>query len=222
MYNFSSRRFNLRVCPVIVGSMMALSVASAVASQPEEFKKPETPQTLPQWSDVQSIITTTMKGRSATEILSRGIVSKTLTKLEKAGWKLSDRKAFEERFLKDSDFLVRQLQTKAGRQFTQRIGKQTGSYDRLDRLREMPYGPRRIRELIRGPDGYKLIEYMTTTKQGRNLGKQLSRGVNGKGFNKPTGKIYTIRRFVDELQRLHKAELARLQPASRKLPRGKR
>jgi hypothetical protein len=107
MFNFSCRRFNLRVCPVIVGSLIALSVASAVASQPEDFKKPETPQTLPGWGDVQSIITSEMKGRSETEILSRGIVSKTLTKLENAGWKLSDRKAFEERFLKDSDFLVR-------------------------------------------------------------------------------------------------------------------
>jgi hypothetical protein len=86
----------------------------------------------------------------------------------------------------------------------------------------MPYGPRRIRELIRGPDGYKLIEYMTTTKGGKNLSKQLACGVNGKGFNKPTGKIYTLRQLTAELQRLHKAALARSQPVRCKKLRGKR
>ena len=103
----------------------------------------------------------------------------------------------------------------------QRIGKQTGAYDRLDRLRKMPYGPGRIRELIRGPDGYKLIEYMTTTKQGKNLGRQLSRGVNGKGFNQPTGTIYTSRQLTAALQQLHKAALAKSQPKLSKTPRNK-
>ena len=103
-----------------------------------------------------------------------------------------------------------------------RIEAMSGAYDRLDRLRKMPYGPRRIRELIAGPDGYKLIEYMTSTKGGKNLGRQLSRGVNGKGFNKPTGKLYTARQFTAELQRLHKAALAKTQLKSGGTPREKR
>ena len=31
-----------------------------------------------------------------------------------------------------------------------------------------------VRDLIRGPDGYKMLQYMTTSAGGRQMGKQLS------------------------------------------------
>jgi hypothetical protein len=206
----------------MAASAVAWFLATGVPAHAADEKKPATDETLPQWAEVQSVIKDSMGKRSKAEILSHGDASKTFAKLEKAGWNLADRKQIEKRFLSDSDFLVRQLRSKAGRKFMQRIETMSGAYDHLDHLRKMPYGPRRIRELIRGPDGYKLIEYMTSTKGCKNLGRQFSRGVNGKGFNKPTGRLYTARQFTAELQRLHKAALAKSQPKSGRTPREKR
>ncbi len=54
-----------------------------------------------------------------------------------------------------------------------------------------------------------MIEYMTTTHEGRNLGALVSEGVNGENFNKPTGRIYTERELLNRLKISYDAEEAR-------------
>src|SRR5690606_6720734 len=54
-----------------------------------------------------------------------------------------------------------------------------------------------------------LIEYMTTTKAGKRLGKQVSRGEHGEDFNKPTGKIYNETQLLKRLKTSYDAETLR-------------
>jgi hypothetical protein len=61
-----------------------------------------------------------------------------------------------------------------------------------------------VRDLIRGADGDKLIEYLTTTRGGRNLGSALAGARQGANLNQPTGRIYT----ADELMAAIEESLA--------------
>jgi hypothetical protein len=73
----------------------------------------------------------------------------------------------------------------------------------------MPYGQQQIADLIQGPDGYKLFEYMTTTQGGKNMGSMLSEGVNGENFNRSTGRIYTQLDFIKRLKKSYDREAVR-------------
>ena len=143
------------------------------------------------------------------DLLSRGDVTRLFPKLAVLGWKVADQREITELLLTDADFLVTQLRTRSGRKFMRRIALLPDGYDRLDRLRGMPGGERQIRELIKSPGGDKLIEYMTTTPQGANLGRSLSRGTGGKGFNKPTPRLYTEQDLIGRLETSYRAEVAR-------------
>ena len=61
-------------------------------------------------------------------------------------------------------------------------------------------------DLIRGPGGEKLIEYMTTAAGGKELGKQLSQDPNGANFNAPTGRIYTVPDLLKYLKQQYDAQ----------------
>ncbi len=87
--------------------------------------------------------------------------------------------------------------------------KYPDAYDRLDRLSRMPMGHQNVDALIAGPDGYKMIQYMTSTSGGRNLGQMLSQDPRGANFNSPTGRIYTADQFLQRLTESYQAELKR-------------
>ena len=80
-------------------------------------------------------------------------------KLDKLGWKVADEKQIIGRVLSDNHSLVKQLRPLKGKKFMGQVSKSPAAYDRLDRLSKMPYGKRRVRELIDTPGGHKLIEY---------------------------------------------------------------
>jgi hypothetical protein len=136
------------------------------------------------------------------DLITTSAVELLFRKLEKINWKVADRRDILKLILSDSDWMARQFSSERGREFMREIADLPGGYDRVDRLRRMPYGQQQIADLVRSPDGYKLFEYMTTTQGGRNLGGMLSRGVNGSDFNSPTGRLYTE---VDFLKRLKKS-----------------
>jgi hypothetical protein len=136
------------------------------------------------------------------DLITNSAVEFLFRKLEKINWKVADRRDILKLVLSDSDWMARQFSSGQGREFMRQISELPGGYDRVDRLRRMPYGPQQIADLIRSPDGYLMFEYMTTTQGGRNLGGMLSQGVNGRDFNSPTGRIYTE---LDLLKRLKKS-----------------
>ncbi len=134
------------------------------------------------------------------DIISRSDVESLFGRLERLGWTPADRKEILAAVPADNNFLVKQLRTSAGRRFMRKIAKYPDAFDRLDRLSRLPYGKNTIKALVRGPDGYKMIEYMTTTKGGRQMGKMLSNTPKGTGFNKPTGRIYTVKQLLARLK----------------------
>jgi hypothetical protein len=143
------------------------------------------------------------------DLITVSVVEMLFRKLEKINWKVADRKDILKQVLPDSDWMARQFSGDRGREFMRHIADLPGGYDRVDRLRRMPYGQQQIVNLIGGPDGYKLFEYMTTTQGGRNMGKMLSQGVNGENFNQPTGRIYTELDLVKRLKKSYDREAVR-------------
>jgi len=150
-----------------------------------------------------------LKGYRSGELLARNQVGPLFVRLEKLGWRVKERDKISARLLPENDSLVRQLRSTGGRRFMRKLAKMPGAYDRLDRMRRMPYGSRRLREWMSNRGGDKLLEYMTTTRGGKLLSKQIARGKNGKGFDKPTGRLYTDRDLLKALKTSYKAELRR-------------
>jgi hypothetical protein len=136
------------------------------------------------------------------DLLTTSMVESLFRKLEKINWKVADRRDILKMVLSDSDWMARQFSSDRGHDFMRQIADLPGGYDRVDRMRRMPYGQQQIAALIQGPDGSKLFEYMTTTQGGKNMGLMLSQGVNGEDFNQSTGRIYTE---LDLLKRLKKS-----------------
>ena len=134
------------------------------------------------------------------DLITKKDVAPLLAQLRQQWLPAADASRILERTPAEGEFLVDQLSTANGRKFMRRIAKYPDAYDRLDRLSRMPYGRQTVRDLIRGPGGEKMIEYMTTTAGGEELGTQLSNTPDGKRFNAPTGRIYTVAILLDRLQ----------------------
>ena len=141
------------------------------------------------------------------DLITRDEVAPLLSLLKKQGLPLADAKEILKKTPAKGEFLVDQLSTKGGRKFMRQISAYPNAYDRLDRLGRLPHGKQTVRDLIRGPGGEKMIEYMTTTQGGKELGKQLSNAPDGKRFNRPTGRIYTMALLLDQLEQSRTAAL---------------
>jgi hypothetical protein len=173
------------------------------------------PATLPKFSEVKK---TTLayfeanKNYRAGDIISRSQVEAVLKQLAELGWRVAGRTAIVDAALPDNDMLVRELRAPSGRRFARRVAKIPEGYSRLDRLSRLPRGTQNVRNLIRGPDGHLMIEYMATTPYGANMGTLLAKAPRGKGFNKPTGRIYTVDMLLDRLEREYEKATAPAKP----------
>ena len=65
----------------------------------------------------------------------------------------------------------------------------------------LPNGRRTVHDLIGAADGYKMIEYMTTTHGGDEMGKMLSNAPHGADFNAATSRIYTANQLLAEIKK---------------------
>lgn len=152
------------------------------------------------------------------DLLTAPKVDRVLAKLEKINWKVADAHEIVKLVLSDSDWMAERLSSGDGREFMRRIATMPGGYDRVDRLRNMPNGQYQVSDFIESPGGYTMIEYMTTTQEGKNLGALVSEGVNGADFNKPTGRIYTERELLKRLRISYDAEVDRRKGIEPKQP----
>jgi hypothetical protein len=139
------------------------------------------------------------------DLITRSQIERIVAKVQSVGVKLDEASGIAKRGLADDSFLVRELSTADGRRFMRRIANDKGAYARLDRLSTIPRGQQTVRDLVRMKDGDRLIEYMATTKGGRNMGGMLSGARGGIDLNKPTGRIYT----ADDLIAAIKAAMAK-------------
>lgn len=198
--------------------MVALFVVSVIFAGSIEQAVSAPPQKLPPLTDVldyadQHFATTA--GYRPGDIISTSYVTPLFDGLEKLGWNVPDRKSLLERVPGDKNYVVQQLRTEPGRKFMQKICNLPMGYDRLFHLAGIPLGHQQVNALIRQKGGYKMIEYMTTTQMGNNLGKQLSHSPNGANFNKPTGQIYTAEALKSELEKSYAITLQELAKAAK-------
>jgi hypothetical protein len=195
--------------PRFVGGAVAvfLGVLSALAAAPAG-SPPAKGGPLPPFSEVEQTVTRYFAARPGYrpgDVITRDAVKPLLAELQKQGLPLPDAKQILEKVPAKGEFFVDQLSTSNGRKFMRRIAVYPDGYDRLDRLSRLPRGQQTVRSLIAGPDGDKMIQYMATTKGGRELGQMLSQDPGGRNFNGSTGRIYTATQLLSRLRQSHAA-----------------
>ena len=145
----------------------------------------------------------------AGDLLTASKAERILAKLEQSRWKVADGREIVKQLLPDGDWMAVRLSAPDAQRFMHDIARLPGGYDRVDRLRHMPNGEIHIGDFIDTPDGSAMIEYMTTTQEGKNLGNFLSQDPDGHNFNKRTGRIYTERELLSRLKISYDAEAVR-------------
>lgn len=136
------------------------------------------------------------------DLISRSQAKAMFDELARRGWKIPRSDELVEKVLPDDDSLVKDLRTAKGRRFMRKVSRYSSAYDRLDRLDKLPGGRQTVKSLIDDPDGHKMLEYLTSTSGGTELGKMLAKSPRGADFNKPTGRIYTSPMLAGQVQRL--------------------
>lgn len=168
------------------------------------------------WAKIDATVSgyfAAVPGHQAGDIISRNQVEPLLTKLAAMGWKIPDAQGLLAKVPADSSWLVANLRTPRGKKFMRKIAAYPQGYDRTDRLSAISDGRKIVGALIQGPDGEEMIEYLTTTRTGKNSSKQLTAVPGGTDFDKPTGKLYTVDALLAELSALYKGGRSAPAPA---------
>ncbi len=130
------------------------------------------------------------------DLITRSQIEKVLSKLAGSGVKVPEPSSIAGLGLPDNSFLVRELSTPSGIRFMRKVSQHSGGYSNLDRLSTIPRGQTLIHDLIHQKDGDKLIEYLATTRGGKNMGAMMGNVRGGTDLNKPTGRIYTAEELL--------------------------
>jgi hypothetical protein len=183
-----------------------LGVLQAVAATPAAA--PAKGKPIPPLAEVQQTVSRYFEARPdyrPGDLITKADVEPLLAQLKKKGLPLADAGEILEKMPANGEFLVEQLSTPDGRKFMRRIAAYPDGYDRLDRLSRMPQGEQTVLAMIRFPHGDDVIKFMTTKKQGEQLGVILSQNPGGANFNSATGRIYTVPMLLARLQKSHAA-----------------
>ena len=149
------------------------------------------------------------------DLITREEVEPLLGQLRRTGLPLPDAKQILEKVPAKDEFLVATIRTPDGRKFMRQISGYRDAYDRLDRLSRLPHGQQTIRDLIRGPDGYKMIEYMTTAPGGQGVGQATLERAAGGRISMPRPAASTPPTML--LRRLEQSRAAALKAARKRL-----
>lgn len=198
----------------------AAAANSAPAAQKPAAQKAKTLPKRPTFAEVEKAVEkhfSTFKRYRKGDLLSQSDVAPVFDALEKLGWKVADREEILKRVPGDRELMVRMLRSDPDRAFMRDSQKYPGGYDRIDHLSRLSDAETLLGRLTAGPDGYKMIDYMTTTPWGKTMGEMLSQDPNGQGFNQSTGRIYTEQQLIARLKQSYaQAEKprAKTKPAS--------
>jgi hypothetical protein len=182
------------LCPILVAE------DSADAAAPQ----------LPTFSEVEDAVRAhfrSLPDYQSGDIITRSQVEPLLSQ-KPLEWLGPKREEVLDRLLQDSDDLVTELRSPAGRDFLPQIAKYPNGIDRLDRLSQLGQGKKALRNVIHVRDGYKLIETLATTRNGKALGKVLAKSPDGADFDKPTGRIYTLDMLLAYFEQVYQAKTA--------------
>lgn len=230
----------MRNLVVIAAIWVTFGLATLVApccAAPRATRAPSPPSrsipanSIPKWEScvaaVDSALMASAKDYDPGDLLSVVEVKLATSALAALGWKSAAFVELEKLALPEQDTLVQMLRENEGKKFMRQVSEMNLIYDRLDRLARLDYGQRTIRDLIRGPDGYKLLDYYTTTsKRGNVLTEVLPKDEtgafpDGKDFDQPTGRIYTREQLLKSLKVMYDRATAP-KPDRRAQPRGPR
>jgi len=178
--------------------------AAALAADPEPTADP------PKWQEIEQLVRryfSNQQDYAHGDLISRSQAEPVFKELADLGWTVADQRAILSTFPADADFIVKELRTTPGRKFMRSIALYPDAYDRLDRLSRLPEGQSSIRTLIKGPGGYKLLDFLTSPTSRQQAGELLAHSPAGHDFNRPTGRIYTLDAFIKRLEQSHRASV---------------
>ena len=167
---------------------------------------------LPDFDKVKNLVQwhfESRRDRSPGDILSRSNVEPILKQLLLIGWFIRDRKSILNRVPRDDAYLVRLLRTTAGKKFMHNVREYPMVYDRMDRLIGLAQGREVLQEMIRMPDGHKLMLKLTQKNDNDKTDPLLARVRVGPRFNKPTGRIYTVDYLLAALKKSHERSIGK-------------
>ncbi len=206
---------------IVTLALIPCATLFAQASEAQKVVKPATQGTsdakqdeLPSFEELKQVVERSFAALPSVQpgdLVTKSQVELVCEDIRLFGWKDFDKTTILRDVLPDTAFLARELRTKQGRKFMQKIAALPQSYDKLDRLSRLPHGRKTVHALINGAGGDELIVYLTTANGGDELGKLLQNTPKGTDFNKPTGQIYTAADFLTRLQAMYEAEVARRQ-----------
>ena len=134
------------------------------------------------------------------DLISRSQVEPLIEQFQDMGWTVFDRDEILAEIPEDEDYIVRKFSTEKGRRFMRAIAKYPKAYDRLDRLQRIPRGRKLIHEMIHAKGGRKIMKHLTTADGDKNLRMVVGRVPRGFKFKVPTGRILTVKRFLERLE----------------------
>ncbi len=134
-------------------------------------------------------------------LILRHQVQELFKQFRRKGWKVPRPQTIINRVVSQEDYLAQKLYTSRGRRFMRKISQYEQAYDVLDRLIRIPDGKKILARIINEPGGHRLIGYMTSASGGRELRRMLTRVPGGKNFHEPTGRIYTAKQLIEEINR---------------------
>jgi hypothetical protein len=185
------------------GAWLVLTAMARPESTAGEAKMPDQAAVL---RVVQSQLAPNRDRRDG-DILSKGDVIPVFDALEKNGWTVADRDAILKKVLDENDSLVQLLRTPAGKRFMRQVSGYRLIYDRLDRIARVSGGEIMIRDLVKLPDGEKYARF-PPARVLPDLLDLLPKERSAKrraipDYEKPTGKIYTVKDFTAQIEKSH-------------------
>ena len=165
---------------------------------------------LPDWSKLQQVASrhlATLPDYQPGDVIVKSNVMPMFDQFQQMGWNVTERRVIQRQLIKDSDFIARKLRTKNGKKFMRNIANYPGAFDRLYRMAALSGGRTLVNDLIAEPAGHEMIEYLTTSKGGKNMGTMLARAPKGSHFNKPTGRIFTEKQLLARLRECYARDL---------------
>lgn len=135
------------------------------------------------------------------DLISRSAAQQLFQRLKQFGWQVQDEKEILSLTLEDNDFLIKTFKSSKGRSFLKTISGYPEGIDRVDRLSRMPNGKKNVYDLVHKiPNGSDWIKSLTSQSNGQKVSSRLAETPHGKGFDKPTGRLYFIDDLVERLQ----------------------
>lgn len=185
--------------------------AGASAAAPSDAaNQPAQKASMPDWKSVESAAKKycrSLPNYRPGDVLSQGQIKPLLAQLAKLGWKVSDQQALLGQICPDDDFVVRQLRTKSGQKFMRSTGGSAEQYDYLRRLCATKGGDRQVADILKLPNGNEVLAALTESKAGKDISRRLADGPRTRGYDTPTGTLYTESQILARLKESHARDL---------------